>query len=88
MTLKILMTWLWLQNFFYMLGSRIGFFNGDLERIVEDFQALRPAYMASVPRILNRVYEQVLHFALSTLQLSISRSLLTYEMSIFRSLWS
>jgi len=40
-------------------GSSIGFFNGDPSKIKEDFISLRPTLMATVPRLLNRFYENI-----------------------------
>lgn len=47
------------------VGSRIGYFNGDMLLLVDDIQVLKPTIMASVPRLLNRIYAKV---AASTIQ--------------------
>lgn len=36
-------------------GWRIGYFNGDVTRLIEDIQLLQPTFMVAVPRILNRI---------------------------------
>jgi len=41
-------------------GGRIGFFQGDPLKIVEDLCALRPTVFASVPRLLNRIHGKLL----------------------------
>ncbi|KAJ1806804.1 medium-chain fatty acid-CoA ligase faa2 [Coemansia sp. RSA 2599] len=38
---------------------RIGFFSGDRERLLEDMQALRPTCLASVPPLLNHIYDKI-----------------------------
>src|SRR4051812_34372788 len=38
------------------VGAAVGYFNGDITLIVEDMQALKPTLMASVPRLLSRMY--------------------------------
>ncbi|KAJ1814267.1 medium-chain fatty acid-CoA ligase faa2 [Coemansia sp. RSA 2598] len=40
-------------------GMRIGFFSGDMARISEDAQALRPTVMAGVPHLFNDIYHRV-----------------------------
>ncbi|PCH38260.1 long-chain-fatty-acid-CoA ligase [Wolfiporia cocos MD-104 SS10] len=39
------------------VGGRIGFSTGDPLRLLEDMQALRPTFVAAVPRVLNRIYQ-------------------------------
>ncbi len=38
------------------MGCPIGYFTGDITRLLEDAQALKPVYFPSVPRVLNKVY--------------------------------
>ncbi|KAJ1913926.1 medium-chain fatty acid-CoA ligase faa2 [Mycoemilia scoparia] len=40
-------------------GGRIGFYCGDITRIVEDMQILKPTLFISVPRLLNRIYDKI-----------------------------
>ena len=42
-----------------MNGARIGFFQGDVKKLVGDIQELRPTLFVSVPRLLNRIYDKV-----------------------------
>lgn len=41
------------------LGGRLGYFSGDVTKIVEDVQILQPTVFPSVPRLLNRVYASI-----------------------------
>jgi len=41
-------------------GARVGFYQGDTLKILEDLQLLRPTVFASVPRMLNRIYDKIL----------------------------
>ena len=47
------------QCFFY-LGARVGFFSGDTLKIMDDAQALKPTVFVSVPRLYNRIYDKVI----------------------------
>ncbi|KAF5373058.1 hypothetical protein D9758_001668 [Tetrapyrgos nigripes] len=40
-----------------LCGARIGYFTGDPLRLLEDAQILKPHFMPSVPRVLNRIYQ-------------------------------
>ena len=46
----------------YMLavGGRIGFYSGDIIKIKEDIQALKPTFFASVPRLYNKIYDGII----------------------------
>ena len=39
-----------------MFGLRIGFYQGDPLKLIEDCAALKPAFFPSVPRLYNRIY--------------------------------
>lgn len=41
-------------------GGRIGFYQGDTLKLMEDIEALRPTIFVSVPRLYNRIYDKVL----------------------------
>lgn len=43
----------------FLNGARIGFFQGDVKKLVGDIQELKPTIFVSVPRLLNRVYDKV-----------------------------
>lgn len=40
-------------------GASIGFFRGDVKLLLEDLQLVRPTMFCTVPRILNRIYDNV-----------------------------
>lgn len=42
----------------FMNGARVGFFQGDVKKLVGDIQELKPTVFVSVPRLLNRVYDK------------------------------
>jgi long-subunit acyl-CoA synthetase (AMP-forming) len=41
------------------IGGRIGIYGGDINKIVDDIQALRPTIVSFVPRLLNKLYERI-----------------------------
>ncbi|KAF9425607.1 hypothetical protein BGZ76_003151 [Entomortierella beljakovae] len=41
-------------------GSRIGFFQGDTLKLLDDIAMLKPTLFISVPRLFNRIYDRVL----------------------------
>lgn len=41
-------------------GAAIGFYSGDVARLLDDIAALRPTVFASVPRLWNRIYDRVM----------------------------
>ncbi|OZJ06424.1 hypothetical protein BZG36_00465 [Bifiguratus adelaidae] len=40
-------------------GCCIGYFSGDVMMLVDDMQVLKPTFMISVPRLLNRIYARL-----------------------------
>ncbi|CAO3665415.1 unnamed protein product [Umbelopsis ramanniana] len=40
-------------------GGRIGYYSGDVLQLLDDMQLLKPTFMASVPRLLNRIYARI-----------------------------
>jgi len=38
---------------------KVGFYSGDVAKLVGDLKELKPHYFGSVPRVFNRIYEQV-----------------------------
>lgn len=42
----------------YMVGGAIGFFSGSIKNLNEDFRILRPTVSPTVPRLVNRMYNQ------------------------------
>ncbi|KAI8867239.1 acetyl-CoA synthetase-like protein [Ramicandelaber brevisporus] len=50
------------QAFSFMsiaMGARMGFWQGDVLKLLDDMQALRPTCLTGIPRILNRVYAKI-----------------------------
>lgn len=43
-----------------VIGTRIGFYQGDLTKLLDDVQALKPTVFVSVPRLLNRLHSRIL----------------------------
>lgn len=41
-------------------GARIGFYSRDVKELLNDIKLLKPTLFASVPRLLNRVYDKVI----------------------------
>lgn len=41
------------------LGSRIGFYQGDTLKLLEDVAELKPTLFISVPRLFNRIYDKI-----------------------------
>ncbi|KAG0215433.1 hypothetical protein BGX28_010138 [Mortierella sp. GBA30] len=40
-------------------GAKIGYFRGDILRLMEDIVELKPTFFAAVPRLLNRIYARM-----------------------------
>lgn len=41
-------------------GAAIGFYQGDVLKIMDDLDALKPTIFASVPRLYNRIYDRII----------------------------
>ena len=42
------------------VGGRIGVFSGSIPRLTEDMQILKPTHLSAVPRVINRIYDNVM----------------------------
>lgn len=42
------------------LGASIGFYSGEIGRLMEDAKALKPTCFTCVPRVCNRIYDKVM----------------------------
>ncbi|CAF1938286.1 unnamed protein product [Rotaria magnacalcarata] len=42
-----------------LLGGEAGFWQGKVEKLIDDFRDFRPTVLAMVPRLLNRLYDKV-----------------------------
>uniref|UniRef100_A0A4W6G5A3 Arachidonate--CoA ligase n=1 Tax=Lates calcarifer TaxID=8187 RepID=A0A4W6G5A3_LATCA len=47
------------QGVMLVHGARIGFFQGDIRRLPDDLNTLKPTVFPVVPRLLNRMYDKV-----------------------------
>ncbi|KAJ8318094.1 hypothetical protein KUTeg_003185 [Tegillarca granosa] len=49
-----------IESYVYMVGGKIGFFQGDVRKLMDDIKELQPTLFATVPRLLNRFYDKVM----------------------------
>ncbi|XP_048464802.1 long-chain-fatty-acid--CoA ligase 5 isoform X2 [Rhincodon typus] len=47
------------QTALYCSGSRVGFFQGNIQLLTDDMKTLQPTVFPVVPRLLNRIYDKV-----------------------------
>lgn len=40
-------------------GGRIGFYQGDIKKLVDDMKEVKPTIFCTVPRLLNRIYAKI-----------------------------
>lgn len=40
-------------------GGRIGYFSGDVTKLLDDVQVLQPTFFVGVPRLLNKIYSSI-----------------------------
>ena len=45
-----------MQGLAYIYGDGIGIYNGDVTKLTEDAQILKPTIFTTVPRLYNRIY--------------------------------
>ena len=48
-----------IECFFAYLGAKIGYFQGDLKLLLNDFETLQPTVIPSVPRVLNKAFDKI-----------------------------
>jgi long-chain acyl-CoA synthetase len=48
------------------VGGKVGFYRGDVLLLLEDLAALKPTVFASVPRLLNRIYDKIKNTAMNS----------------------
>ncbi len=41
------------------LGARIGFYQGDITKLIDDIKEIKPTIFCTVPRLLNRIYGKI-----------------------------
>ena len=47
----------------FQIGGRVGYWSGDIHNFLSDLQELRPTVLPLVPRVLNRIYDNVSQMA-------------------------
>eukprot|EP00850_Spirogloea_muscicola_P001110 SM000004S14980 [mRNA] locus=s4:490198:504514:- [translate_table: standard] len=47
------------EEFFIFIGGEIGFWQGDIKKLVEDIGEYKPTYFAGVPRVFERIYSGI-----------------------------
>uniref|UniRef100_A0A4W3ITK5 Arachidonate--CoA ligase n=1 Tax=Callorhinchus milii TaxID=7868 RepID=A0A4W3ITK5_CALMI len=52
----------------YSCGARVGFFQGNIQLLMDDMKHLQPTIFPVVPRLLNRIYDKVQNGAKSPLK--------------------
>ena len=48
-----------IECYFSYIGGRIGYYQGNLLKLLDDFETLQPTLIPSVPRVLNKAYDRV-----------------------------
>ncbi|KAI0981643.1 hypothetical protein GJ496_006824 [Pomphorhynchus laevis] len=48
-----------IECFCLLYGYKMGYFNGNPRKILEDIQVLQPTILAAVPRVLSRIHEGI-----------------------------
>jgi len=43
----------------FTCGARVGFYSGDVKKLIDDVKELKPTLFIAVPRILYRIYDKV-----------------------------
>ncbi|KAL4093674.1 hypothetical protein PRIC1_011106 [Phytophthora ramorum] len=46
-------------------GAAIGFYHGSVAKVLDDVQALHPTVFVAVPRLMNRIFDQLKHKVIS-----------------------
>eukprot|EP01055_Gregarina_sp_Pseudo9_P003850 Gregarina_sp_Pseudo_9__3849@NODE_39_length_5284_cov_104_254719_g36_i0_p1_GENE_NODE_39_length_5284_cov_104_254719_g36_i0NODE_39_length_5284_cov_104_254719_g36_i0_p1_ORF_typecomplete_len672_score109_31AMPbinding/PF00501_28/2_2e68_NODE_39_length_5284_cov_104_254719_g36_i031955210 len=46
-------------NIVIAYGNCIGVYSGDIKRLVEDIQTLRPSLLFTVPRVINKIHDKI-----------------------------
>ncbi|XP_033852342.3 long-chain-fatty-acid--CoA ligase 1 [Acipenser ruthenus] len=49
-------------------GARVGFYQGDIQLLMDDIKTLKPTFFPVVPRLLNRIYDKILGSVTSPLR--------------------
>ena len=43
------------------VGGCVGVFSGSIQKLIEDMQILKPTFLPAVPRVINRIYDNVMN---------------------------
>ena len=43
----------------YTRGAKVGFYGGNIKKLMDDVKELKPTLLIAVPRILYRLYDKV-----------------------------
>ncbi|OMH79688.1 Long chain acyl-CoA synthetase 7, peroxisomal [Zancudomyces culisetae] len=75
------------ENAATMVQGTIGYFTGDVSRLIIDCQALQPTVICSVPRVLNRIYDKIIAATINApgLKGMISRKAFSDKIAVLRS---
>ncbi|XP_050392074.1 long-chain-fatty-acid--CoA ligase 5 isoform X1 [Patella vulgata] len=49
-----------LECYIFTHGAKLGFFQGDVRKLMDDIKELQPTLFPTVPRLLNRFYDKVM----------------------------
>lgn len=67
------------EEFFLYMGGSIGYWQGDVNKLLDDIAALKPAMFVGVPRVFDRIYSKVMNTVQSSSFLK--RSLFNWGLS-------
>ncbi|CAL1273049.1 unnamed protein product [Larinioides sclopetarius] len=56
---------------FLIVGGSIGFFSGDISKLVDDMRILQPTFFPAVPRLLNKLYDKAQALVRSKLKIEL-----------------
>ncbi len=48
------------EEWFLYMGASIGYWQGDVNKLLDDVGALKPALFLGVPRVFDRIYARVM----------------------------
>lgn len=48
------------EEYFLYFGGRIGYWQGDVTKLLEDVADVQPAMFVGVPRVFDRIYARVM----------------------------
>jgi len=47
-------------SYLIYLGGTIGFYSGDILKLMDDIQVIKPTLFPTVPRLLNKIYGKIM----------------------------